>query len=276
MAVPGTGDLIGPAACNRTLPIFDGGVRFDITLAFTGDPAGQGRRATPARWRSVRRATSRSPGHRPDRPATKFMTDNKEMEVWLAPVERDALRRALPHLGPVHDRHDGDRGRRTSTISPETKAAAAPALTGGQPSRGLTAGREPSRGRMLLSGTHASRVALKSAWRPAPSILEPRRVRRWQLLWPNVGAPTHVDPGRHIDHDEFLFDRRLRPPGGSGASAAPPGHRRPRARPTPARPISPSSACWRTRPASSACRCGCWRARSMAASSRRPAPKPSR
>ena len=25
-------------------------------------------------------------GHRPDRPATKFMEDNKEMEVWLAPV----------------------------------------------------------------------------------------------------------------------------------------------------------------------------------------------
>ena len=25
-------------------------------------------------------------GHRRDRPATKFMADNKELEVWLAPV----------------------------------------------------------------------------------------------------------------------------------------------------------------------------------------------
>ena len=26
-------------------------------------------------------------GHRQDRPATKFMAENKEIEVWLAPVE---------------------------------------------------------------------------------------------------------------------------------------------------------------------------------------------
>ena len=28
-------------------------------------------------------------GHRRDRPATKFMADNKDLEVWLAPIERD-------------------------------------------------------------------------------------------------------------------------------------------------------------------------------------------
>ena len=44
------------------------------------------------------------------------------------------------------------------------------------------------------------------------------------------------------------------------------------ARPTPARRISPSSGCWRIRPASSACRCACWPARSTTASSRRSAP----
>jgi hypothetical protein len=33
-------------------------------------------------------------GHRPDRPATKFMEDNKEMEVWLAPVGKS--RAAVP------------------------------------------------------------------------------------------------------------------------------------------------------------------------------------
>ena len=44
--------------------------------------------------------------------------------------------------------------------------------------------------------------------------------------------------------------------------ACPGRHRGARARPTPARRISPSSACSATRPASSACRSGCWRARS--------------
>jgi hypothetical protein len=30
-------------------------------------------------------------GHRRDRPATKFMADNKDLEVWLAPIARDHL-----------------------------------------------------------------------------------------------------------------------------------------------------------------------------------------
>jgi Protein of unknown function (DUF3108) len=34
MPVPGTGDLLAPAACQRTLPIFDGTHRFDMGLSF--------------------------------------------------------------------------------------------------------------------------------------------------------------------------------------------------------------------------------------------------
>lgn len=85
MQVPGTGDVIGPAACNRTLALFDGGVRFDITLAFAGIRQVKGAGYTgpvavcSARYKPIA-------GHRPDRPATKFMINNKEMEVWLAPV----------------------------------------------------------------------------------------------------------------------------------------------------------------------------------------------
>lgn len=85
MAVPGNQDLIGPAACNRTLPMFDGGVRFDITLAYLGVRQVKGAgyagpvAVCSARYKPIA-------GHRPDRPATKFMTNNKEMEVWLAPV----------------------------------------------------------------------------------------------------------------------------------------------------------------------------------------------
>lgn len=85
MSVPGTGDVIGPAACNRTLQLFDGGVRFDIVLTFSGirqvkAPGYAGPVAVcAARYHPIA-------GHRPDRPATKFMIDNKEMDVWLAPV----------------------------------------------------------------------------------------------------------------------------------------------------------------------------------------------
>ena len=57
--------------------------------------------------------------------------------------------------------------------------------------------------------------------------------------------------------------------GTSCAAAASP---RCSARPIPARPISPSSACSRTTSASSACRCGCSRARSTTRSSTASAP----
>ena len=85
--VPGTGDVVGPAACNRTLPLFDGGVRFNILLtyketkqvasaAYTGPVA-----VCAARYQPIA-------GYRPARPVNKFMVDNKQMELWLAPVGR--------------------------------------------------------------------------------------------------------------------------------------------------------------------------------------------
>lgn len=123
MAVPGTGELVGPAACNRTLPLFDGGVRFDVTLAFTAvrqvkGPGYAGPVAVcSARYRPIA-------GHRPDRPATKFMTDNKEMEVWLAPVE--GTRFVVPYRISVLSMLGTTVIEPTEfDIGPDTKAAAA-------------------------------------------------------------------------------------------------------------------------------------------------------
>ncbi len=85
MPVPGTGDVLAPAACNRTLPLFDGGVRFNVVLSFkrlqqVATPAYTGPVAVcGARYQPIS-------GYRPDRPVNKFMADNKDMEVWLAPL----------------------------------------------------------------------------------------------------------------------------------------------------------------------------------------------
>ena len=49
-------------------------------------------------------------GHRSLRPSTKFMQENKDMQVWLAPVERDAPPSAAAHRRAHHDRHERDRG----------------------------------------------------------------------------------------------------------------------------------------------------------------------
>ncbi len=85
MPVSESGAVVGPAACARSLPVYDGWARFNINLTYVGLRQVKVRgyegpvAVCAARYVAVA-------GHRPDRPATKFMEDNKEMEVWLAPV----------------------------------------------------------------------------------------------------------------------------------------------------------------------------------------------
>jgi hypothetical protein len=81
-----TGPIIAPAACERTLPVYDGYTRFDVELSYVGQREVKTRGYSgpvvvcAARYKPVA-------GHRPDRRSTKFMTDNKNMQVWLMPVE---------------------------------------------------------------------------------------------------------------------------------------------------------------------------------------------
>ena len=83
MPVDGKGG--GAAACNRTLPIFDGAARYDIKLSYTGtrqvEVEGYSGPVTICQARYVPIA-----GHRALRPSTKFMAENREISTWLAPV----------------------------------------------------------------------------------------------------------------------------------------------------------------------------------------------
>ncbi len=85
MTVPPGNDLIGPPACNRTLPVFDGATRFDIALSYVGTRHVKTRgydgevSVCSARYRPIS-------GHRADGHAAQYMADNKSMEVWLAPI----------------------------------------------------------------------------------------------------------------------------------------------------------------------------------------------
>jgi hypothetical protein len=85
---PASGPIVSPAACDRKVPIFDGYTRFDIDLTYVGER----RVATKGYEGPVVVCAARYvpiAGHRRDRPATKFMADNKDLEVWLAPIEHD-------------------------------------------------------------------------------------------------------------------------------------------------------------------------------------------
>lgn len=90
MIAPGRGDMTDPGNCNRTIPVFDGAARFNVVLSYV-------------ETRTVEKAGYRGPvlvcniryvpiaGHRSQRPATKFMEENRDMQVWLAPVEGSRL-----------------------------------------------------------------------------------------------------------------------------------------------------------------------------------------
>ena len=75
----------GASVCRRSIPVFDGYTRFNVDLAYTGtrQVSAQGYSGPVivcgARYKPIA-------GHRPNRKATQFMVDNRDMEVWLAPL----------------------------------------------------------------------------------------------------------------------------------------------------------------------------------------------
>jgi len=87
MNVPAGQPLIGPVACNRTIPVFDGFARYDVTLSYirSQDVAVRGY-SGPVAVCAARYVPIA--GHRPAAKATQYMAENRQIEAWLAPVER--------------------------------------------------------------------------------------------------------------------------------------------------------------------------------------------
>lgn len=90
MPTPARAEALGPAACARTLPIYDGYTRFDVPLAFVGTRSIETKGYTgdvavcSARWVPIA-------GHRRNKDSVKFMASNRNLEVWLAPIGGTAL-----------------------------------------------------------------------------------------------------------------------------------------------------------------------------------------
>lgn len=84
MPVSTGGKALGPAACDRKLPIFDGWTRFDIKLSYREIKTVSGKGydgpvvVCNAKWIPVA-------GHRPSKDSVKYMA-KAPMEVWLAPM----------------------------------------------------------------------------------------------------------------------------------------------------------------------------------------------
>lgn len=96
--LPGDGPLISERACNRSIPIYNGWHRFDVTLHFAGtrEVRSETGYAGPvvvceARYRPVA-------GHRPWKESVK-RAEQTRVEVWLAPIE--GTRVLLPYRASV-------------------------------------------------------------------------------------------------------------------------------------------------------------------------------
>jgi Protein of unknown function (DUF3108) len=86
MRVPGNGDPLSPEACRRTIPVFDGRMRFDLQMSFKRMDVVKAEKGY--RGPSVVCSVQFVPlaGYVPDRPAVKYLVAQHDVEVWLAPI----------------------------------------------------------------------------------------------------------------------------------------------------------------------------------------------
>lgn len=84
--IPGNGDPVNPAACHRTTTIFDGRMRYELTLAYKRmervklDQSYEGLVVVCAIYFKP------IAGYLPERVAIKYLAAQRDMEVWLAPI----------------------------------------------------------------------------------------------------------------------------------------------------------------------------------------------
>jgi Protein of unknown function (DUF3108) len=79
-------DMLARENCERTLPIFDGLQRFDIVLNYSRMEQVKPKAGYTGPVLVCAVAYKPIAGYRPARKENQFMAQNKEMEVWLAPV----------------------------------------------------------------------------------------------------------------------------------------------------------------------------------------------
>ena len=84
--VGGNGDPLVSETCRRTVSVFDGRMRYDLKLAYKrmGRVEATKGYAGPALVCAI--YFSPIAGHIPDRTAVRYLTQSREMEVWLVPI----------------------------------------------------------------------------------------------------------------------------------------------------------------------------------------------
>jgi hypothetical protein len=87
ITVPGTADMLSPDNCKRTVPIFDGRQRYDLVFSYERTDTAKDIKGYSGKLLVCRVDYRPIAGYKPDKLNVKYMQDNKNIFVWLAPVE---------------------------------------------------------------------------------------------------------------------------------------------------------------------------------------------
>jgi hypothetical protein len=84
--MPGNGDLLVPEACQRTVEVFDGRLRYDMQFAYKRMDKVKARKGYAGPVVVCAAYFTPVAGYIPSRASIKYLSRQRDMEVWLAPV----------------------------------------------------------------------------------------------------------------------------------------------------------------------------------------------
>jgi hypothetical protein len=101
LQVPGTGDMLAPDTCHRTVPVFDGRLRYDLELSYNRMETVKAKKgyAGPVLVCGVH--FSPLAGYIPSRSVIKYLKKMRDIEVWLAPIAGTRVLAPFRIVGPT-------------------------------------------------------------------------------------------------------------------------------------------------------------------------------
>ncbi len=101
LTAPGTGSPVSAEVCQRTMAVFDGRLRYDLKLAFKRMETVKAEKgySGPA----VVCAVYFTPvsGYIPSRATIRYLSKQRDMEIWLAPIEGTRMLAPIRAQGPT-------------------------------------------------------------------------------------------------------------------------------------------------------------------------------
>ena len=86
LATPGNGNPLSAEACQRTMPIFDGRLRYDLKLAFKRMETVKAEKGYSGPVVVCAVYFTPVSGYIPSRATIRYLSKQRDMEIWLAPI----------------------------------------------------------------------------------------------------------------------------------------------------------------------------------------------